>query len=234
MSNDTTVTDLGYLTTLGNGSANYQYLYAPNLANLLDAGNQFSEYVNNEQQLLSDQTSLVNDAALAKSRQVALNDSVRKRTQDYSNMMLMVCIFLGVLLLLSFLKPMLTFIPSIVFDLLIILIIAGVIIYVIYAVQKIMGRDKVDYDTLNLPAPAIAPSDSAAAAAAADAAAKGNLLDAAQVEDCGGSGCCSVGTTYDETAKKCVPRQGMTTMEGQRANAVSPFAPSETTQYAFL
>jgi hypothetical protein len=239
------VLDLGLLTSLGSGSGS-QYLYAPNLANLLDAGNVFSEYVNNEQQLLNSQTTLVNDAALAKSRQVALNESVRKRTQDYSNMMIVVCIFLGVLLLLAFLKPVLTFIPSVVYDLLIMLIIAGVIIYVFYAVQKIQARDKTDYDTLNLPGPDIPPSDAAAAQAAADAAAKGNLLDASEIEDCAGAACCDDGTRYDITTKRCVPippsntpptppvQQGMTTMGEQRGNTVLPYTPSETTQYTFL
>jgi hypothetical protein len=234
--NNANVVDLSVLNALGSGSGS-QYLYAPNLANLLDAGNVFSEYVNNEQQLLASQTTLVNDAALAKSRQVALNESVRKRTQDYSNMMIVVCIFLGVLLLLAFLKPVLTFIPSVVYDLLIILIIAGVIIYVFYAVQKIQARDKTDYDTLNLPGPDIPPSDAAAAQAAADAAAKGNLLDAAEIKDCAGSGCCDVGTRYDLTTKTCVPiptQQGMTTMGEQRGNTVLPYTPSETTQYTFL
>lgn len=228
----TIVSSLDKLAALGSGSGS-QYLYAPNLANLLDAGNVFSGYVKNEQDLLDSQSSLVSDATLAKSRQIALNESQRKRTQDYSYMMFVVCILLGVLLLLAAVKPMLTFIPSIVFDLLIIVIVAFLVIYVIYVVGKIQARDKMNYDTLNLPSPEISPSDAAAAAAASAAAAKGNLLDASKIEDCAGSGCCFTGTTYDATTKKCIRVQGMTTMT-DGGNAVLPYTPTETTQYAFL
>ena len=158
-SSTSTLVDLSKL----NSASQYPVpaIYAPNLGSMIDGTNKFGQYVQHEQRLLEDQKNLVNDAALAKSRQVALNESVRKRTQDYSYLMMVVCIFLGVLLLLAFLKPSLTFIPSIIFDLLIVVVVASAIIYVIFAIQKIRARDRIDYDTLDLPSPAIDPADAA-------------------------------------------------------------------------
>lgn len=225
-------TNLIDLVNLGDGSQN-PALYAPNLVNVIDGANKFASYVQAEQTLLDKQKNLVNDAALAKSRQVALNESVRKRTQDYSYMMMIVCVFLGVLVLLAFLKPYMTFIPSILFDLLIIAVVAATVIYVIIALQSIYARDNIDYDTLNLPSPVINPQDSAAVAKAAE---EGKLSDIAESQVCAGEECCAEGTTYDSEQKKCVQAaaQGMTTMNQAQEGAILPYTPSETTHYAFV
>jgi hypothetical protein len=219
---------------------------------MIDGTNKFGQYVDHEKRLLEDQKNLVNDAALAKSRQVALNESVRKRTQDYSYLMMVVCIFLGVLLLLAFLKPSLTFIPSIIFDLLIVIVVASAVIYVIFAIQKIRARDRIDYDTLDLPSPAIDPAD------AAGANNNNNGSGSGSGDQCyaRAEGCCGSGTMYDPTTGTCVPApttppptattttpttttptgsvSAMTTMGEARVDIVKPYSPTETSQYAFL
>jgi len=208
--------NLNNLYAIGSGS----YLQASNLSNVLDSAKQFQNIIQSEINQYDTQNKLVSEAALAKQRQITITDSTRKRTQAYSNMMIVVCIFLGIMLLLAFLKPMMEFIPGIMFDLLIGLLGGGAVIYVLVTVRAIQARDVSDYDRLNLPAPSPSTMISSANSGSND------LISATFVPPCVGAACCGDGMIYDRDRAVCVPEgsgsgsgsgsgavQGMTTME---------------------
>lgn len=205
--------NLNNLSQIGSGS----YLQAQALTNILDSSNIFSGVVGNELNYYNSQKTLLKDAALAKQRQIVLTDNSRKRYQDYSNMMFVVCIFLGVMLMIAFVKPMLPFIPEIVFDLLVALLGAGVVIYVIITLRAIQAHDNSNYDRLNIPAPDTIASSSQSAGKQSAAGSGGDLLGAGYVVPCVGAECCGSGLTYDSGNAVCVPdtttvQQSMTTM----------------------
>jgi hypothetical protein len=217
------------------------------LSKILDSGAVFSQYIDNEQDNLTKQQRLLTDATNAKNREVMLMDSARKRTQDYSYMMYVVCIFLGVMLILAFLKPSLSFIPGSIFDMIIALLAGGAVIYVISSVTKIRSRDTIEYDRLYLKPPPINPSDAQAAAAAAAAAAAGSLVDAGNLQsECVGSGCCSDPTMWNgsqcgmTTMSDVIPGWANVSISTEKSDnkivvtGPNPYTPSETTSYSFL
>lgn len=203
--------DTNNLANIGSG-----YLKSDNLSSILDSAKQFQTIIQSEINQYDTQNKLVTTAALAKQRQVTLTDSTRKRTEAYSYMMFIVCVFLGIMLLLSFLKPMIEFVPGIIFDLVIALLGGGVVIFVIVNVRAIQARDVSDYDRLNLPAPSPSTMVSAASSGSND------LISASYVPPCVGAACCGSGMRYNPETAVCEPGDAMNTMETAGwSNAVS-------------
>jgi hypothetical protein len=90
------------------------------------------------------------------------------------------------------------FIPEIVADLLVIIIVSGAIVMVAYMYYDYTRRNNMNYHEINLGDPAEmgkrVPTDSS----------NRNLLDL-RLNGCVGQGCCAPGTTFNEKYSVCVP-----------------------------
>ena len=138
-------------------------------------------------------------------RGVLLNDSFRKRYQEYTKMVVVVIITLVVFVGLIMIGRLLPIIPSFIIDLsCIITITIGIIVcYLMYT--NIQARDKINFDELSLSNPVVlSKSDIASQTAAARSS--GNLLGSINLGECVGAACCSdaSGTVWDMSQSMCV------------------------------
>lgn len=166
-----------------------------------------NEIVLSEKQRLEMKKNDVDTALSGQKRAILLNDSFRKRYQEYTKMVIVVIISLAVFIGIVMIGRVLPIIPSFIIDLLCVIVIAiGVIIcYLIYV--NIQSRDKVNFDELSLTNPSI-PSASDIAKSTAAAQASGNLLGSINLGTCVGAACCSdaSGTVWDMSQSMCVQK----------------------------
>ena len=165
----------------------------------------------------------IDTAMDGQNRAVLLNNSFRKRYQEYTKMVIVVVITLVVFIGLVLLGRLLPIIPSFIIDLSCIIVITiGIIVcYLIYV--NILARDKVNFDELNLSNPVIlSASDIAKSTAAAQAS--GNLLGSINLGYCVGAACCSdaSGTVWDMSQSMCVVKPAVTTSVASDASK-APF-----------
>lgn len=165
----------------------------------------------------------IDTAMVGQNRAILLNNSFRKRYQEYTKMVIVVVITLVVFIGLVLLGRYLPIIPSFIIDLSCIIVITiGIIVcYLIYV--NILARDKVNFDELSLSNPAIlSASDIAKSTAAAQAS--GNLLGSINLGYCVGAACCSdaSGTVWDMSQSMCVVKPAVTTTAASSAS-VAPF-----------
>lgn len=157
--------------------------------------------VDNEKRRLDSKKEQIDAQLFAKQRMADLNDNYKKR-QSYVNYMFIVLIIsLIIFIVLIKLKYMITIIPGFVFDILIAINIAVVIIYMILTWREYNRRDRLNFDEIKLPT---MPSNSSDANQNKDANKNsGNLLDLNT--SCSGQDCCVAGTEWNNGINKCVP-----------------------------
>lgn len=140
-----------------------------------------------------------------KKRGILMNDSYRKRYQEYTKITIIIVVSLVLCIALAVLGKTFPFIPSGILTLLcVIIIIIGLLLcYFIYS--DISSRDKVNFDELNLGNPSLlSPNDIARKQQVAGK--QGNLLSSINLGYCVGASCCSdaSGTVWDSTQSMCV------------------------------
>ncbi len=155
-----------------------------------------------EEQRLKDRKQALDSADENQKRLVDLTSNATLRTKAMNNIYLVVVI---ALLLFIGVKLIAGFIPDILADLLVILIISGTIILVVYMYYNLMRRNNMDYNQIDLGDPAHMDGSKAS-----NKSESKNLLDA-RLGGCVGQGCCAVGTTYNDKYSICVPNKTDTT-----------------------
>lgn len=154
-------------------------------------------------------------------RLTLLNDSYRKRYAKYVQIIMVLVLAYIVYLGMKLLQKSVPVIPSIVFDIGIILLIFFIAYYLFFAFSTIRSRNNTNYDELNIPA---LNNGSGVDASALES---GKLAPNTLVgEVCVGEECCPDGYDWDQTTNKCVAvasgsgsvsgsgsRSGFTTMD---------------------
>jgi hypothetical protein len=161
---------------------------------------QMSDIVDSELARLTQKKQSIDDAISTKERVSVLNDSYRQRYMEYTKMMRIFIIALVCFLLLFFGGKYIPIIPSIVFDILYIILFVVTCIIEVNIFIGIQRRNKLYFDRINLDPPAT--SDQVAASKTASGL-SGNLLDSINV--CIGKNCCSDGTYWDTETSMCLP-----------------------------
>lgn len=160
------------------------------------------------------------DTALdGQKRAILLNDSFRKRYQEYTKMIIIIVITLVIFIGVIMLGRLLPIIPSFIIDISCVLVIAiGLVMsYLVY--MNIVSRDKLNFDELSLSNPSV-PSKSDIASSTLAAQSSGNLLGSINLGYCIGAACCSdaSGTVWDPSQSMCVVKPADTT-----SVAMAPF-----------
>lgn len=149
------------------------------------------------------------DTALSgKKREIELNDSYQKKQAEYNKIKIAWIFALAIYVLLTVLKNHFPVIPSLINSLILIITFVAVSIYSINIFLEISRREKINFDKLNLAAPAttlpIAPKKDS----------ESDLLTGMKLYGCVSSHCCSEGTKWDSNISKCVPIEKFTTLLG--------------------
>ena len=182
------------------------------MANFYDKVTELQEIANNivdtEQTRLNNKKSGINDAYNSQQRTIALNQSYAMRMRAWSYLLTVVAISVVVSILLMFAKSI---IPPTIIDILIIIVMAGGIIWAYLIYMDIQKRDENDYNLLSMKstylqdpsaidtsnAPAITGKTSGNTVTNISSLLFGNGIT------CMGQSCCPEGSTYNPETNKC-------------------------------
>ena len=197
-----------------------------------------------EKNRLDSKKELIDKATFSQNRQQDLNESYRKRYVYYNYIATVIVIALLIYLTLVVIKYLFPIIPDVIIDIATILLFAFIIIFIIYNLDTIYSRDKMDFDKINTQRLNII-SESELAKQRMNDVNSGNLSGIANADmanTCVGEACCSNGTRWDLGNLKCVTgtiSSFANISESFGCNdclivngMVKPFEPSEFDNYA--
>ncbi len=189
----------GYLNTLKTKLSNSSEF----TSQLLTKQSAVNEIVDNETRRLEAKRDQINAKLDMSKRMAQLNDNYKNRQAYINNIFIIVVIGLLIFIALIKLKSWMPFIPSGIFDLLITILFAVIIIVVIMKIYAMNQRDNLNFDELKLP-PMPEQNKYKETKAKVES---GNLLGAVQGEQCVGQNCCdSNATIWSDTRKTCYPK----------------------------
>jgi len=165
---------------------------------------QVSKIVTTEKDRLLEKKQIIDNALVGKQRAISLNDSFQQKQSAYNNIKIVWIFALALVVLFSILQTKLDYIPSIVFSLGIITILVGVVLYSLNSYIEIRRREKVNYNSLDLPDPAARSKQELDEANKNSTDKDKDLLAGINLFGCVGPKCCSSGTIWDNDSLKCV------------------------------
>jgi len=172
----------------------------------------------------------IDTAISGQQRIISLNDSYRQRYSAYTNIIITAIITLTVIIAISIIGKLLSFLPSFIFDVLSIVTFLLGFFVCYYSYLDINKRSNMNFNQLQLDPPSM-PTASQIDASQAAAANVGDLLGSIDLNACAGSICCdNITTIWDSGSSKCVAISnisGFTTMESSY-----PASPNEFEQYS--
>lgn len=175
--------------------------------------------VQTESTRLAQKKQNVDNARDGQKRLILLNDSYRKRYLQYIKIIMILIVVLAIFGALKMLESNFSFVPSVIYEFLIVIDIAIGIIYIYTIYNDIRQHDLIEYDKLIIESPVTNKSTTYGSSS-------NNLLK--PLKSCNDQNCCSEGTTWDEATAKCKPTPVDTT-ETFVSNS-----PNETNGYNFL
>jgi hypothetical protein len=170
-------------------------------SNLLTQQDQVLDIVNTENKRLKDKKDSVDGILVAKKRAAELNNSNRLRQNGYTNILIVFIITLVVFILISIASSRFTFIPQIIFEMLIVLdiCVGGYFAFVIFL--DIQSRRKMNFNELDLGT----MNNSGLGNNRPEST--GDLLNGINFNGCVGSDCCDPDTTtWDKGNSVCVQK----------------------------
>lgn len=222
---------------------------------VLDHQQKMMDIVDTEKSRLLQKKQNIDNALDGRRRAVLLNESYRQRYFQYLKMIIVFVITLVIYVILVLLSRTFTFIPSVVFDLIYVLLFATSFFAIYFMYLDVASRDKMYFDQIDLDGPSILSPDQISKSAK-DSAKSGNLLGTINLSSCVGNNCCSTGTVWDVSNSVCVipsslvanavatattstastSTSGFTTLSTvyYLADKAKPNSPSETGGYAFV
>jgi len=160
-----------------------------------------SSYLDKEQtRITSEKEQIQGDVDHIK-REAILSDTRKKRTMAYNYILVVFILTMALALVLHYLKKSIIFLPSFLFNFLIVLTLSGGLIYMVNLYLDIIKRDPIYYDKLvfSPPTDLVTDDEKAAAAAAEDQAAA--LAKLCQTADC----CDKVTNAWNADKGLCMP-----------------------------
>jgi len=166
--------------------------------NLFD---QVNTIINNESQIINQQTLDAQNAMYTKEHQIQFNDSYRKRYNEYNKMIIVLVIGLFVFLVAKIAKYFLApFIGEYIFYLLYVGILATTIIFMVNIYLRILQRDKMNFDELSIPPPGSSPYTGSGTFAYGSGMNSNLNINGT----CLGEYCCGPNTIWDPTGVQCI------------------------------
>ena len=156
--------------------------------------------VDTEKERLLNKKQSIDSALTGKKREIELTDSYQKKQAEYNKVKIAWVFALAIYILLTTLSKSLSFIPTFIFNLIIIIVLVVTVIYSFNIYIEISRREKINFDKLDLPAPAITVPNAAKTVSSREV----DLLGGMNLYGCVGSYCCNDGTKWDRDISKCV------------------------------
>jgi hypothetical protein len=222
---------------------------------VLDNQQKMMDIVDTEKSRLLQKKQNIDNALDGRRRAALLNESYRQRYFQYLKMIIAFVITLVIYVILVLLSRTFTFIPSVVFDLIYVLLFAAGFFTIYFMYLDVASRDKMYFDQIDLDGPSILSPDQISKDAK-DSEKSGNLLGTINLSSCIGNNCCSTGTVWDASNSVCVipssllenaivtaatstastSTSGFTTLSTvyYLSDKAKPNSPSETVGYAFV
>ena len=174
---------------------------------MLDHQQNMTRILSNEQHRLQMKKTNIDAAFDGKKRMIYLNESYRKRHAAYTKITITIVVALLLYVGIYWLNQMFPVLPSSVVDILTILIFSIAIIYIAITYNRILLRDRMNFDELDLPPP---PDKGNADVAGTHVNYDGNgWYDGISTSICMNGACCADGTTW--TNGKCIPTPAAST-----------------------
>ena len=212
--------------------------------------------VETENTRLNNKIANIEDARTGQKRMILLNDSYRQKYAEYTKIIIIFVVILALFLGLNILGKTFPVIPSVLIDILTIILVSVGIIYSVWIYYQILRRDQIEFDKLKIPSPMVY-TDAQLKVQQEQASIFDLLSTNTKLGDygCIGSSCCKPrqrdasgniikiggidqhGTKWDDVSKKCIPRlasddeDGFTTIS-QSNRDVKDNAPNEFADYA--
>jgi len=160
-----------------------------------------SSYLDKEQTRITSEKEQIQGEVDHIKREAILSDTRKKRTMAYNYILVVFILTMALALILHYLKKSIIFLPSFLFNFLIVLTLSGGSIYMVNLYLDIIKRDPIYYDKLvfSPPTDLVTDDEKAAAAAAEDQAAA--LAKLCQTADC----CDKVTNAWNADKGLCMP-----------------------------
>ena len=118
------------------------------IKNIFDQQTDLAKIVDYEQRRLETQKKTIDSASHSQHRLMSLNDAFRKRYNDYLKIFVIILITTIVIFGIILLRENFPFIPSIIIDIILSIVIAIALILIILILYNLYNRDMTDYDKL--------------------------------------------------------------------------------------
>jgi hypothetical protein len=198
--------------------------------NALARQNEVKNILVSETDRLANKKKTIDDALKSQGRIIFFNDNSRKRYAAFLKIIITVALILAIIFVLNLLQTNFdTVFPYWLWQILIILLITGSFIYIWTLFVEIKRHSNYNFDELNLEAPEVANKDLSSANATSSPISVSGLAGKWCVDD----SCCDVGTTWNESAGKCVPGTSIPTKQGFTTQSIiNPVDAFEYSEYA--
>jgi hypothetical protein len=175
-------------------------------------------YYNSEQTILQNLTEQAGLLSSSQHRHSLLNDSYRKRFSKYVQILMVLVLAFITYLGITMIQRSFTFIPTLVFDMIIIVLIVAVALYVVYTGSTLFIRDNTNFDEIDAQ-----PLEDGSGVDVKALLEAGKLSPDTLVNGkiCVGQECCPTGFTWDASNNKCI------------TNAPQPFTTLNSSQVSF-
>ena len=161
-----------------------------------------SSYLDKEQTRITSEKEQIQGEVDHIKREVILSDTRKKRTTAYNYILVVFILTMALALVLHYLKKSIIFLPSFLFNFLMVLTLSGGFIYMVNLYLDIIKRDPIYYDKLVFSPPTdLVTDDEKAAAAAAAEAQSAALAKLCQTADC----CDKVTNAWNADKGLCMP-----------------------------
>jgi len=162
-----------------------------------------TSYLDKEQTRITSEKEQIQGEVEHIKREAILSDTRKKRTMAYNYILVVFVLTMALALVFHYLKRSLIFLPSFLFNFLIVLTLSGGLIYMVNLYLDIIKRDPIYYDKLVFSPPTDLVTDDEKAEAKAAAA---EAQDAALAKLCQTAACCDkVTNAWNEDKGLCMP-----------------------------
>lgn len=170
---------------------------------IIDHQSVMSNIIDEEKKRLESKQSQIDNKVFGTKRMIELNDSYRKRQNEYNNIFIIIVIALTFIILIIVLQRFFNIIPLIVANIIILLVVVISIIYIGNVLFIIYSRDNLNFDRTNLPPPKDANDENKNYGSSNN---NDNLdMDLlSNLMGCNGPSCCSNGTVWDQGNNICI------------------------------
>lgn len=171
------------------------------IKNIFDNQQYLDLIVNTEEKRLKTQEVVIDSALNNQKRLMLLNDSFRKRYNEYIRIFIIISVSIVLIFGLVLLESNFPVIPSIVISILTSIILVIAIILILLVINNLYNRDRTDYDKLDTNDWAF---DNNSGSGSGFRMGSGSKTETTVAKTCSNENCCDVGTYWCPNSSRCL------------------------------